>query len=43
LTPICADEESQMQALARRHTTVPAAPGRPALVEFEYRRRGTLA
>ena len=40
---ICADEKSQLQALARRHQTVPAAPGRPALVEFEYRRGGTLA
>ncbi|MCA1701659.1 MAG: hypothetical protein LC790_23310 [Actinobacteria bacterium] len=30
---ICADEKSQLQALARRHATVPAAPGRPALVE----------
>src|SRR4051794_10474067 len=40
---ICADEKSQLQALARRHETVPAAPGRRALVEFEYRRGGTLA
>jgi len=40
---ICADEKSQLQALARRHETVAAAPGRPALVEFEYRRGGTLA
>src|SRR4051794_31220758 len=40
---ICADEKSQLQALARRHQTMPAAPGRPALVEFEYRRGGTLA
>jgi len=40
---ICADEKSQLQALARRHETVPAASGRPALVEFEYRRGGTLA
>jgi DNA-binding CsgD family transcriptional regulator len=40
---ICADEKSQLQALARRHATVPAAPGRPALVEFEYRRGSTLA
>jgi hypothetical protein len=27
---ICADEKSQLQALARRHQTVAAAPGRPA-------------
>src|SRR5215210_4289238 len=40
---ICADEKSQLQALARRHQTVAAAPGRPALVEFEYKRGGTLA
>jgi DDE superfamily endonuclease len=40
---ICADEKSQLQALGRRHETVPAGPGRPALVEFEYRRGGTLA
>ena len=39
---ICADEKSQLQALARRHATVAAAPGRPGL-EFEYRRGGTLA
>jgi hypothetical protein len=40
---ICADEKSQLQALGRRHETVPTGPGRPALVEFEYRRGGTLA
>jgi DDE superfamily endonuclease len=40
---ICADEKSQLQALGRRHATVPVAPGRPGLVEFEYRRGGTLA
>src|SRR5215211_3101238 len=40
---ICADEKSQLQALARRHATAPAAPGHPALVEFEYKRGGTLA
>jgi DDE superfamily endonuclease len=40
---ICADEKSQLQALARRHETIAAAPGRPALVEFEYERGGTLA
>ena len=40
---ICADEKSQLQALARRHQTLAAAPRRPALVEFEYKRGGTLA
>lgn len=40
---VCADEKSQLQALGRRHPTVPTASGRPALVEFEYRRHGTLA
>jgi DDE superfamily endonuclease len=40
---ICADEKSQLQALGRRHPTLPTGPGRPALCEFEYRRGGTLA
>jgi len=40
---VCADEKSQLQALGRRHETIPPAPGRPTLVEFEYRRHGTLA
>jgi hypothetical protein len=40
---ICADEKSQLQALGRRHETVPAGPSRPGLYEFEYQRRGTLA
>jgi len=40
---ICADEKSQLQALGRKHPTVPVASGRPALVEFEYERGGTLA
>lgn len=40
---ICADEKSQLQALGRRHESIPVGPGRPALVEFEYRRGGTLA
>ena len=39
---VCADEKSQL-ALGRRHETVPVGPDRPALVEFEYRRGGTLA
>jgi hypothetical protein len=39
---ISADEKSQLQALGL-HPTVPAGPGRPSLVEFEYRRGGTLA
>jgi transposase len=40
---ISADEKSQLQALHRRHSTLPAAPGRVPRVEFEYRRGGTLA
>jgi hypothetical protein len=40
---ICADEKTQLQALLRRHPLVAPAPGRPGLVEHEYRRRGTLA
>ena len=38
---ICADEKTQLQALGRRHDTVPPGPGRP--VEFDYLRGGTLA
>ncbi len=38
-----ADEKSQLQALGRRHPTLAAGPGRPSLVEFDYRRGGTLA
>jgi hypothetical protein len=40
---LSADEKTGIQALQRCHPTVPAAPGRPALVEHEYRRKGTLA
>jgi len=40
---ISADEKSQLQALGRRHPTCRPGPGRPSLVEFEYRRGGTLA
>ena len=40
---ISADEKSQLQALARRHPTLPPAPGRIRRQEFEYRRGGTLA
>jgi hypothetical protein len=40
---VCADEKSQLQALGRRHPTIAPAPGRPVLVEFDYRRHGTLA
>jgi len=40
---ICADEKSQLQALGRRHGTLPPAPGRAARLEFDYRRNGTLA
>jgi transposase len=39
---ISADEKSQLQALARRHPELPAAPGRTRRVEFEYVRGGTL-
>jgi hypothetical protein len=39
---VCADEKSQLQALGHRHEAVSPGPGRPALVEFEYRRGGTL-
>jgi hypothetical protein len=40
---ICADEKSQLQALGRRHASLPPAPGRAARFEFEYERNGTLA
>ncbi len=40
---ISADEKSQLQALHRRHPTVPPRPGQQARVEFEYSRGGTLA
>jgi hypothetical protein len=40
---ICADEKSQLQALGRRHQTLPPAPGQATKIEFEYERGGTLA
>lgn len=40
---VSADEKSQLQALARRHTSLPAGPGRAMRNEFDYRRGGTLA
>ena len=40
---ICADEKSQLQALGRKHASLPPAPGRPGRFEFDYRRNGTLA
>lgn len=40
---ISADEKPGIQILRRRHSTTPAAPGRVARVEHEYRRAGTLA
>jgi DDE superfamily endonuclease len=40
---ICADEKSQLQALGRKHASLPAGPGRAARFEFDYQRNGTLA
>ncbi len=40
---ISADEKPGVQALRRRHRSLPAGAGRPPRVEFEYRRGGTLA
>lgn len=40
---LCADEKTSIQARERIHPTIAAAPGRPALVEHEYERRGALA
>jgi transposase len=35
------DEKPGVQARSRKHPTIPMAPGRPARVEFEYKRHGT--
>lgn len=40
---ICADEKSQLQALARRHHSLGPGPARAMRCEFDYRRGGTLA
>ena len=40
---ICADEKSQLQALGRRHASLPPAAGRAARFEFDYQRNGTVA
>jgi hypothetical protein len=40
---ISADEKTGIQALQRCHPIQPVAKGRPALVEHEYKRKGTLA
>jgi len=40
---ICADEKSQLQALGRKHASLPPAPGRAARFEFDYQRNGTVA
>lgn len=40
---LCADEKTSIQARMRLQRTVAAGPGRPALVEHEYARRGALA
>lgn len=40
---ICADEKTQLQALGRKHATLPPARGRAGRFEFDYRRNGTLA
>jgi transposase len=40
---ISADEKSGLQVLERRHPTVLPQPGRAGLVEFEYKRHGTVA
>lgn len=40
---ISTDEKSQLQALGRRHHTMPPGPGWALRCEFEYRRGGTLA
>lgn len=40
---LCADEKTSIQARERIHRTIAAGPGRPALVEHGYLRRGALA
>lgn len=40
---ISADEKSGLQVLERRHATVPPQPGQAGLLEFEYKRHGTVA
>jgi transposase len=40
-TLLSLDEKPGIQALARRHPTIPMRPGRLARVEFEYKRHGT--
>ncbi|MDQ2877279.1 MAG: IS630 family transposase, partial [Actinomycetota bacterium] len=40
---LSADAKPSIQARARIHATLPAAPGRPARVEHEYVRHGALA
>ena len=40
---VCADEKSQLQALGRKHASLPSAPGRAGRFEFDYERNGTLA
>jgi transposase len=39
---VCVDEMTGIQALERNAKTVPLQPGRPARIEFEYTRHGTL-
>ncbi len=40
---VCADEKTGIQLLARQHRTRPPRAGEPGKVEFEYRRKGTIA
>lgn len=39
---VCVDEMTGIQALERNAKTIPMEPGRPARIEFEYTRHGTL-
>jgi transposase len=40
-TVVCIDEKPGVQAKSRIHPTIPMSCGRPARVEFEYKRHGT--
>lgn len=39
---VSSDEKTGMQALERKHPTLPSRPGMDERIEFEYIRHGTL-
>ena len=42
LHTVCIDEQTGIQALERIAPDIPMQPGRPARLEFEYKRHGTI-